>query len=124
MPRWPITTRWQPARPVSVCAGCLIRRRHSTCSRRAPSTRVGAATLRRRSAALRRPRHSLGHARRALRALLAALASLALCGSAGAHTVGISRGDYHLEGSELAAAVTFARSELALAIPALEAGQN
>ena len=46
---------------------------------------------------------------------------LALAGSASAHSVGISRGDYHLNGAQVTAAVTFARAELALAVPELEA---
>jgi hydrogenase/urease accessory protein HupE len=39
---------------------------------------------------------------------------------AAAHSVGISRGDYALNGAEIAAAVTFSRSEIALALPELD----
>lgn len=43
--------------------------------------------------------------------------------TARAHSVGISRGDYRLNGVVLVAAVTFARTEVALAVPELEAEQ-
>src|SRR5882762_10350626 len=50
-------------------------------------------------------------------------AFIALLGSAGvasAHTVGVSRGTYRFEKSELVATLNFARTELALAVPELE----
>jgi hydrogenase/urease accessory protein HupE len=93
-------------------------------SRREPSTAAGTATKRAASARLplHRPelrRHS-GLAR-AL-AVLAAfwLVWLGRSAEARAHSVGISRGDYALNGAAIAAAVTFSRSEIALALPELD----
>ena len=48
------------------------------------------------------------------------LAWLARSAPAWAHTVGISRGDYVLSGSDIQAVVSFSRAELALALPELE----
>ena len=48
---------------------------------------------------------------------------LATPATARAHSVGISRGDYRLSGVEVVAAVTFARTEVTLAVPELESEQ-
>src|SRR5258707_295731 len=48
------------------------------------------------------------------------IAILAPARMASAHTVGVSRGTYRFEKSELVAALNVARTELALAVPDLE----
>lgn len=49
------------------------------------------------------------------------LVLIALAGPAAAHKIGISRGEYRAEGSSLRADITFARPELAMAVPGLDA---
>lgn len=59
---------------------------------------------------------------RTFRLCIALLTSvlMAASGSAGAHTVGVSRGEYRPEGSSLRAELTFARPELASAVAGLD----
>jgi hydrogenase/urease accessory protein HupE len=49
------------------------------------------------------------------------LVLMVLAGTASAHKIGISRGDYRAEGASLHADLTFARPELAMTVPGLDA---
>lgn len=58
------------------------------------------------------------------RSLVLFLLALAVGSPAGAHTVGISRGEYRVRAREVAATLVFARPELALAVPQVDADQD
>lgn len=49
---------------------------------------------------------------------------LVLAGTASAHKIGISRGEYRAEGASLRADLTFARPELAMTVPGLDADDD
>lgn len=59
-----------------------------------------------------------------LRRLALLLLALAVGSPAGAHTVGISRGDYRVHDREVSATLVFARPELASAAPQVDADQD
>jgi len=56
--------------------------------------------------------------------LLAVLFLLVVAESTSAHTVGVSRGDYHVNGNQVTAELIFARPELANAVPGLDVDQD
>jgi len=62
-------------------------------------------------------------ARKFLRVVLASVLLLA-AGPTFAHKVGISRGEYRADGSTLQVSITFARPEIAIAIPGLDANDD
>jgi len=62
--------------------------------------------------------------RRLFHACLVAAFFVVHAAPAGAHTVGVSRGEYRLSDSTVAVELVFARSELAAAVPGLEADRD
>jgi hydrogenase/urease accessory protein HupE len=64
-------------------------------------------------------RHAKAGPRRAVAGLFSLLV-LSVASLAGAHALGLSRGDYRLDGSDVVASLVFARSEIVLAVPELE----
>lgn len=63
-------------------------------------------------------------ARAIFSAIVFLVASLSGLAAAQAHSVGISRGDYRVVGAQITATIGFARAELALGLPELEAAEG
>jgi hydrogenase/urease accessory protein HupE len=62
--------------------------------------------------------------RRALLAVVALLAVLVVSGTAAAHAVGLSRGDYAMDGRSVAVTLTFARGDVLVLAPSIDANAD
>src|SRR5258707_6267428 len=114
------TTRRRPApvpskrRPGSGTGAPVI------CSPPGRSMRAVFASAPTRSAVLRPPARSVALVRVFVAGAVAIWTLIGSPSRAHAHVVGVSRGDYRVNGAEIVARLTFSRTELALAVPAVE----